>query len=183
MHYNTIQINQPTRCNNFSSLFYSMFMYSSTCFGRPHAHHQVLNNCSRSIWFYRWIVEVAVMLVVVGSDRPDHDQQHCYHHVPTVKPEAATAVVEHLMMGVRTPETCWAVHKRRVINLRNCCIWLVDLFEFEIGLLLIFRKLSRDNVLNCVQEESGCLSSNYKLHKTENVCNSLMPFHTAVIST
>jgi hypothetical protein len=24
---------------------------------------------------------------------PDHDQQHCYHHVPTVKPEAATAVV------------------------------------------------------------------------------------------
>ena len=25
--------------------------------------------------------------------RPDHDQQHCYHHVPTVKPEAATAVV------------------------------------------------------------------------------------------
>ena len=25
--------------------------------------------------------------------RPDHDQQHCYHHTPTVKPEAATAVV------------------------------------------------------------------------------------------
>jgi len=29
-----------------------------------------------------------------------------YHHAPTVKPEAATAVVEFLMMGVRTPETC-----------------------------------------------------------------------------
>ena len=40
------------------------------------------------------------------ADRPDHDQQHCYHHAPTVKPEAATAVVELLMMGVRTPETC-----------------------------------------------------------------------------
>jgi len=38
--------------------------------------------------------------------RPDHDQQHCYHHAPTVKPEAAAAVVELLMMGVRTPETC-----------------------------------------------------------------------------
>jgi hypothetical protein len=25
--------------------------------------------------------------------RPDHDQQHCYHHAPTEKPEAATAVV------------------------------------------------------------------------------------------
>jgi hypothetical protein len=33
-------------------------------------------------------------------------QQHCYHHAPTVKPEAATAVVELLMMGVRMPETC-----------------------------------------------------------------------------
>jgi hypothetical protein len=50
---------------------------------------------------------VAVLLVVVGPvGRPDHDQQYCYHHAPTVKPEAATAVVELLMMGVRTPETC-----------------------------------------------------------------------------
>jgi len=38
--------------------------------------------------------------------QPDHNQQHCYHHAPAVKPEAATAVVELLMMGVRTPETC-----------------------------------------------------------------------------
>jgi len=40
------------------------------------------------------------------ASRPDHDQQHCYHHAPKVKPEAATAVVELMMMGVRTPETC-----------------------------------------------------------------------------
>jgi hypothetical protein len=44
---------------------------------------------------------IAVLLVM-----PDHDQQHCYHHVPAVKPEAAIAVVELLRMGVRTPETC-----------------------------------------------------------------------------
>jgi hypothetical protein len=49
---------------------------------------------------------LAVVLVVVGpAGRPDHDQQHCYHHAPTVKPEAATAVVELLMIGVKTPET------------------------------------------------------------------------------
>jgi hypothetical protein len=41
-------------------------MYSSTCFGRPHAHRQELNNCSSSVWFYRWNVVVAVLLVVVG---------------------------------------------------------------------------------------------------------------------
>jgi hypothetical protein len=49
----------------------------------------------------------------------------------TLKPEAATAVVDFLMMCVRTAETCSAVHtiKHQVINLRNCCIWLVYLFE------------------------------------------------------
>jgi len=45
------------------------------------------------------------------------------------KPEAATAVVKLLMMGIRMPETCWAVFKRQAINLRICCIWLVDSFE------------------------------------------------------
>jgi len=40
------------------------------------------------------------------ADRLDHEQQHCYHHAPTVKPEVATAFVELLMMDVRTPETC-----------------------------------------------------------------------------
>jgi hypothetical protein len=40
----------------------------------------------------------------VCYNRPDHEQQHRYHHAPTVKPEAVTAVVELLMMGVTTPE-------------------------------------------------------------------------------
>jgi hypothetical protein len=55
-------------------------MYSSICFGRPHAHHHRLY-------------------------RPNHDQQHCYHHAPTVKPEAATAVVELLVMDGYTGPT------------------------------------------------------------------------------
>jgi hypothetical protein len=33
------------------------------------------------------------------------------------------------MMGVEAPETYWTKHKRQVINLWNCCIWLVNLFE------------------------------------------------------
>ena len=40
------------------------------------------------------------------ASRPDHDQQLCCHHAPTVNPEAATAVIELLMMGMRMPETC-----------------------------------------------------------------------------
>jgi hypothetical protein len=47
---------------------------------------------------------------IQGSVRHDtiyeNDRQHCYHNNPKVKPEAATAVFELLMMGVRMPETC-----------------------------------------------------------------------------
>jgi hypothetical protein len=46
------------------------FMCGSTCFGRPHVHHQELNNCSSSLWFYRRGVVVAVQLVVVGLAGP-----------------------------------------------------------------------------------------------------------------
>jgi len=37
------------------------------------------------------------------AGQPDHNQQHCYHYTPTIKPEASTAL-ELLMMGVRTPK-------------------------------------------------------------------------------
>ena len=67
-----------------SKVYYLTFMYSSTCFGRPHAHHQELNNCSSSLWFYRWSLVVALLLVVVGpAGRPDRNRHHCYHQSPT----------------------------------------------------------------------------------------------------
>jgi len=46
-----------------------------------------------------------------------------------VKPEAATAVVEFLMMGVRTPETCSAVNKRQDNKLEKLLHLVGDLFE------------------------------------------------------
>jgi hypothetical protein len=38
-------------------------------------------------------------------------------------------VVEILTMGMRMPETCSAVFKRQMINLKIFCIWLVVSFE------------------------------------------------------
>ena len=58
------------------------------------------NNCISSLWFYRWSVVIAVLLVVVGPVIPVHTS------------------------------------KRHVINLRNCCIWFVELFELY-ALILI----------------------------------------------
>jgi hypothetical protein len=63
------------------------------------------------------------------SDRPDHDQQHCYHHVPAVNQRLLLQLLYLLMMGMRMPETYWAVCKRQAINLRSCCILLVDSVE------------------------------------------------------
>ena len=48
----------------FLQLIMLTFIYSSTCFGRPHAHHQELNNCSSSLWFYLRIVVITVLLLV-----------------------------------------------------------------------------------------------------------------------
>jgi hypothetical protein len=52
-------------------------------------------------------------------------KQHDCHHDTKVKLEAATAVIELLIMGGKTPEICWAVNKRQDIKLKNCCIRLV----------------------------------------------------------
>jgi hypothetical protein len=79
------------------------------------------------------------------AGRPDHNQQHCYHQALTIKPEAATAVVELLMMCMRMPETCWAVFKRQAIKLRVWCIWLVDLFEY-----IMMRGLTNSKDLVCL---------------------------------
>jgi hypothetical protein len=46
-----------------------MFIYSSTSFGRPHAHHQELSDYSSSLWFYLRIVVKAVLLFVFGPAR------------------------------------------------------------------------------------------------------------------
>jgi hypothetical protein len=48
-----------------------------------------------------------------------------------VKPEAATAVVEPLTMGVRTPKTCWAVNKRQDNKLEKLLHLVGDLFELS----------------------------------------------------
>ena len=60
-----------------------------------------------------------------GDNRAVFVVGHDYHHDTKVKPEAATAIIELLMMGGKTSETCWAVNKRQDNKLENCCIRLV----------------------------------------------------------
>ena len=65
MHHRTIQINHQPDATIFQFIILT-FVYSSTCFGRFPAHHQELNDCSVSLWFYLRIVVIIVLLFVVG---------------------------------------------------------------------------------------------------------------------
>ena len=122
VHHRTIQINHQPDATIFQFIFLT-FIYSSTCFGRSPTHHQELNDCSSSLWFYLCIVVIAVLCLWSGQlARPR--TKHSYQRNTKVKPEAATAVIELLVMGSRTPETCWAVNKCQDNKLENYCIWL-----------------------------------------------------------
>jgi hypothetical protein len=66
-----------------------------------------------------------IILTFICSRPARPRTQHDCHHDTKVKPEAATAVIELLMMGGKTPETCWTVNRRQDNKLKNCCIWLL----------------------------------------------------------
>jgi hypothetical protein len=69
VHHHTIQINNQLDATVFQFIILT-FIYSSACSRRPHAPHRKLNNCSSSLWFYRWSVVTAVLLVMVGPTGP-----------------------------------------------------------------------------------------------------------------
>jgi len=103
MKHNSFQINQPSRCNNFLSSLLDVYSYVQL---------NMFRASSRLSSGAQQLQQPLVLPLKHGGSsavvrgRSDHEQQHCYHHTPTVKPEAATAVVKLLMIGVRTPETC-----------------------------------------------------------------------------
>jgi hypothetical protein len=105
VHHRAIQINHQPDATIFQFIIL-MFIYSSTCFGRFPAHHQEFNVCSGSLWFYLRIVVTAVLCSWSGLPVGPRTQHDC-HHDTKVKPEAATAVRELLMMGGKTHETCF----------------------------------------------------------------------------
>jgi hypothetical protein len=102
------------------------------------------NNCSSSLWFYRRSVVVAVRLVGGGGGGggpppPPPPPKH------TPTPRTYNTARRSLCFSVgagwsqccgggagRPPHDqhhCWAVFEWQVINLRSCCIWLVDSVE------------------------------------------------------
>jgi len=95
VHHHTIQINQPTRCNNFTSLLLDSYVWLNM-FRVPLRPSSGTYNCTRSLWFYRWSVVVGALLVVVW--------QTTTNNAPTVEPEAPSAVVRSWWWAERRPK-------------------------------------------------------------------------------
>jgi len=66
VHHRTIQINHQPDATIFQFIILT-FIYSSTCLGRFRAHHQELNDCSGSLWFYLCIVVIVVLCLWSGQ--------------------------------------------------------------------------------------------------------------------
>jgi hypothetical protein len=64
VHHHTIQINQPVRCNSFTSLLLDVYVWLNM-FRAPLRPSSGAYNCTRSLWFYCWRVAVGALLVVV----------------------------------------------------------------------------------------------------------------------
>jgi hypothetical protein len=104
----------PTTCNNFPLYYPDVYLQLNMfrAFSRPSSGAQWLQWQPLILPSYRG--DGGAMYMVRSAD---HDTK--------VKSEAATAVTELLMMGGKTPETCWAVNKHQDNKLENCCLWLV----------------------------------------------------------
>jgi hypothetical protein len=79
--------------------------------------------------------------------------QSCCHHGTKVKPEAATAVFEFLMMGGRMLETRSAVNKCQDNKLENCCIWLVIYLNCR-----MMHGLTNFKLLSCMWSDTTCIA-------------------------
>ena len=135
----------PTWCNNLPVYYPDVCLQLNMfrAFYRPSSGAQWLQWQPLVLPSYRG--DSRVVFVVGPAGRPARPRtQHDYHHDTKVKPETATAVIELLMMGGKTPETCWAVNKRQDNKLKNCCIRLVIYLNFMLKV-----KVLNCSLLNC----------------------------------
>jgi len=123
----------PTRCNNVSKFYYSIFIWSSTCFGRHTAHHQEPKTALAASGFS--CVEGCFGRMVGGRC-----QAHCaWQRPPTTRPTAfhvwktrgCQCSFRLLMMDCVSPETYWTSYKYGIIKfwyiVATCWIFLYEL--------------------------------------------------------
>jgi hypothetical protein len=119
----------PTRCNNVSKFYYSVFIWSSICFGRHTAHHQKPKTVLAASGFS--YVEGCWTLsgIVCAWQRPPTTRPTSFH---VWKTRGCQCNFRLLMMGGVSPETCWASYNYGIIKVlyivASCWIFLYELY-------------------------------------------------------
>jgi len=120
----------PTRCNSVLKVYFSIFIWSSTCFGRHNAHHQepktalVASGFSyvEGCWTCSWRT-----LSRTTWQRPPTARPTTYHLWKTGGCQCSFRL---LMMGCVSPETCWALYKYGIIKfwyiVASCRVFLYE---------------------------------------------------------
>ena len=131
-------------------IYYSMFIWSSTCFGRHAAHHQELKTAPAASDFA--YVKVIGRWGCWTLERPATSTTNNLH---VCKIRGCWCSFELLMMGGVSPETCWASYKHGIINfdtllhlvgyfcmnytmmqgftnIMEFCVWLINFIAFRL---------------------------------------------------
>jgi len=126
-----IKIN-PTRCNNVLKFCYSMFIWSSTCFGRHTAHHQEPKTALAASglsyvegwWTCSWWT-LSGTVWEGAVQRPPITRPSTFH---VWKTRGSQCSFRLLMMSGVSPETCWASYKHGIIRNFDTVLHLVWFF-------------------------------------------------------
>jgi len=151
----------PTRCNNVSKFYYSVFVWSSTCFGRHTAHHQkptpsltvsgfsYVEGCWTCSW---WTLSGTYS----AWQRPPPTRPTTFHAWKTRDCQWSFRL---LIMGSVSPETFWASYKYEIIKfwyiVAYCWIFLYEFYydaqihEHPISLSFGYIDIANEKIKKC----------------------------------
>jgi len=123
VHHSTIREEKSNKMQKLSKYFYSIFIWSSACFGRHTAHHQEPKTAlAASGYSYVEGCWTCSWWTLSGTLCPPTTRSTTFH---VWKIRGCQCSFGLLMMGGVSPETCWASYKYGIIKvLIYCCILL-----------------------------------------------------------
>jgi len=119
-----------TRCNNVLKFYYSIFIWSSTCFGQHTAHHQEPKTALATSGFaYVEGCWTCSWWTLLGTPTTRPTTFHVW------KTRGCQCSFRLLVMGGVSPETCWASYKYGIIK-----------FSYIVASCWIFLYVEKDSV-------------------------------------
>jgi hypothetical protein len=131
VHHSTIHTEKSNKLQQCVKMYYSVFIWSSTCFGRHTAHHQDHRTALAASGF-AYVEGCWMCSCWMLSGRAWQPGCWCSFMV--------------LMMGGVSPETCWASYKYGIINF-DTLLHLVGFFCMNRTVSCLYRTAPDDEQL------------------------------------